>query len=137
MPEKFVMRTDDGRIQINHSLLQYDSDWLSYISQFQEDIREGRNDPEWREQAMVAYEQRQQGGLDSFKEKEFEEFWGQKQKLASDVVAGATSKIKLEVLIEKEVIMAGDVLVYSRNFSDPEFRLEKEVTVSIACCEAR
>lgn len=135
MPEKFLIRSADGSVQINQTLLQYDSDWLSYISQFQEDIREGRNDPEWQEQAMVAYEKRKEGDLDSFKDKEYEEFWGQKQKLASDVVAGSTSKIKLDILVEKGIILKDDVLVYSRKFLKPAFRLEKEVTVSTGLLE--
>lgn len=76
-------------------------------------------------------EERAQGKYDKFKEEQFEEFWGQKQKLDSDVIAGKSSTVKLGTLVENGVVRVGDVWRYSRCFrrGDEKLLLEKEVRV--------
>lgn len=102
------------------------------MRQFQLDLQGGRYDPEWQRQAAEAMEERAQGKFDKFKEEQFEEFWGQKQKLDHDVIAGESSKVKLGTLVENGVVRVGDVWRYSRVFRrrDEKLLLEKEVRVS-------
>ena len=77
-------------------------------------------------------EEREAGVFDNWKEEQFEEFWGQKQKLSSDVVAGAMSKLKLEEMIKNGVFKVGDAFSFGRVFGKGPGRVlvEKEVIVS-------
>ena len=62
------------------SFIRYSNNWRDGIRQFQVDLENGRFDPEWLRQAENARRKRENGDFDSFKEREFERFWGQKQK---------------------------------------------------------
>lgn len=102
---------------------------------FQYDLEAGRYKPQWQAQARQAVQDRAQGKFDDFKEREFEQFWGQKQKLNHGVVAGESSKVKLETLIQHEIVRVGDVWKYRRIFgtkNDPDRQtiVEKEAKVS-------
>ena len=46
------------------------------ISRYQEDLREGRHDPEWISQAQAAHRKRALGVYDDFLARKFEEDWG-------------------------------------------------------------
>ncbi|KAL1987163.1 hypothetical protein VTN96DRAFT_4769 [Rasamsonia emersonii] len=96
--------------------LRYDNNWRYGVRQFQVDLEAGRYDPEWLRQAAQAMKERAEGKFDKFKEEEFEQFWGQKQKLDYGVIAGESSKVKLETLIQHGVVRVGDVWKYSRVF---------------------
>ncbi|KAG5303384.1 hypothetical protein I7I50_10132 [Histoplasma capsulatum G186AR] len=113
------------------SFVRYSNSWRDAIRQFQFDLQTGRYDPEWQRQAAAAMEERAQGKYDKFKEEQFEEFWGQKQKLDSDVIAGKSSTVKLGTLVENGVVRVGDVWRYSRCFrrGDEKLLLEKEVRI--------
>ena len=76
-------------------------------------------------------EERAAGEFDDFKEKEFEEFWGQKQRLPNKVLAGEMTTLKLETLVEAGMFRVGDVWSYSRNIGRGKEKtlLEKDVTV--------
>ncbi|EPS28601.1 hypothetical protein PDE_03547 [Penicillium oxalicum 114-2] len=91
------------------SFIRYSNNWRDGIRQFQVDLENGRFDPEWLCQAENARRKRENGDFDSFKEREFERFWGQKQKTQMNVISGESSKIKLPQLIEAGVFMIGDV----------------------------
>ncbi|KAJ5484922.1 hypothetical protein N7539_004910 [Penicillium diatomitis] len=91
------------------SFIRYSNNWRDGIRQFQLDLQNGRLDPEWLRQAESARRKRENGDFDSFKEREFERFWGQKQKTQMHVMSGESSKIKLHQLIEAGVFMIGDV----------------------------
>jgi len=58
--------------------LKHNPYWQQDIRLFQNDLREGRLEPEWQEMAAQAMEDRANGNFDDWKEKNFEEFWGQK-----------------------------------------------------------
>lgn len=60
--------------------------------------------------------QRADGKFDKWKDKEFEEFWGQKQKLYWESYAGEATQVKLETLVEQDVVRKGDVWTYARAF---------------------
>lgn len=118
---------------LSESFLRYSNHWRDGVRQFQIDLENGRYDPEWLRQAENAVEERAEGAYDNFKELEFEQFWGQKQKLDRSLVAGESSQIRLSTLIENGVVRTGDVWRLSRGFSLPGGRLliEKEAKVCI------
>ncbi|KAJ5936788.1 hypothetical protein N7466_003238 [Penicillium verhagenii] len=91
------------------SFVRYSNNWRDGIRQFQLDLQNGRYDPEWLRQADEARQQRENGDFDSFKEREYEEFWGQKQKLDKSLPAGESGKVKLATLVDEGVIRIGDV----------------------------
>ncbi|OXV11650.1 hypothetical protein Egran_00593 [Elaphomyces granulatus] len=115
------------------SFLRYDNNWRSGIRQFQVDLECGRHDPEWIRQAAQAMEERADGKFDKFKEEQFEEFWGQRQKLDWRAVAGESSTVKLANLIQHEFIKRGDVWRYCRIVGKKKtcekIVIEKEVKV--------
>ena len=74
-------------------------------------------------------EERARGDFDAWKEKEFEEFWGQKQKVAHTARAGVATNIKLEKLISQGLFRIGDIWSYARCFG----RGEQAVVVEKDC----
>lgn len=98
------------------TFFKYDPDFRRGIREFQEDLGSGRLDPKWQAAAAEAMEERAQGRFDSYKENQFEAFWGQKQKLNHDALAGESAKIKLDVLIQNQTFKVGDCFSYSRMF---------------------
>ena len=60
--------------------LKYNPDWQQALRLFQADLKAGREDPQWKLEAAKAAEERAEGKFDDWKEREFEEFWGQKAK---------------------------------------------------------
>lgn len=113
------------------SFLRYSNHWRNGVRQFQVDLENGRYDPEWLRQAAEASQERADGRFDKFKEEEFEQFWGQKQKLNYSVIAGESSRVKLVTLIEEGLVRVGDIWKYSRSFGKGGSRIlvEKEAKV--------
>ena len=114
--------------------LRYDNHWRSGLRQFQSDLEAGRHDPEWQRQAAQAVRERAAGKFDSFKAREYEVFWGQKQKTDPSLRAGESAKVKLETLIEHGFVQVGDVWKYSRLIgsrfgADKQLLIEKETRV--------
>ena len=110
-----VPSNPDG-YSIPMTFFKYDPDFRRGIREFQEDLGSGRLDPEWQADAAQAMEERAHGDFDSYKEDQFEAFWGQKQKLKHDALAGESTKIKLELLIQNGLFKVGDSFNYSRVF---------------------
>lgn len=106
-------------------------DWRNGVREFQEGIARGYYDPEWRRQAGKAMEERAAGKFDEFKNKNFEQFYGQKKKLDYDALAGRSARIKLKELIDDGTFQVGDIWSYARVFGKGKgvFLIEKEVTV--------
>ena len=124
---------EDGSIP--QSFLKYDPDWRNALHQFQVDLKAGRYDPAWLEEAALAMEERAAGVFDSFKETEFEEFWGQKQKVKRHL-SGETASLKLVDLIGANLFQVGDVWSYTRKFgksTSERVHIEKECKVGSAC----
>ncbi|KAI5293043.1 hypothetical protein KEM52_005864 [Ascosphaera acerosa] len=94
--------------------LRYSNAWRDSVRQFQTDLALGRYTAKWQRDALEASRQRALGLFDDFKEQQFEEFWGQKQKLDRSLVAGESSKIRLDVLVRAGVVKVGDVWKYAR-----------------------
>lgn len=117
------------------SFLRYSTHWRDAVRQFQTDLENGRYDPEWQRRAKEASRQRAEGRFDNFKEKEFEQFWGQKQRVAQGVSAGESSQVKLETLVHEGIIRVGDVWKFSHTFGKgrgkPRIFIEKEAKVRL------
>lgn len=96
--------------------MRYNPDFRSAVRQYQLDLEGGRYDPAWLAEADAAMEERAQGNFDQWKEEQFEEFWGQKQKVDSKALAGQSSTVKLNRLIEAGLCKVGDSWSYSRVF---------------------
>lgn len=77
-------------------------------------------------------QQRADGKFDKFKEEEFEQFWGQKQKMDKTLAAGQSRQVRLSTLINKGIVLVGDVWKYSRAFkSKDNLLVEKEARVRL------
>lgn len=113
------------------SFLRYSNNWREGIRQFQSDLENGRYDPEWLRQAESARRQRLNGEFDDFKEREFEQFWGQKQRMDMKLLAGESARIRLETLVEAGVILLGDVWRFTYVFGKGDERIivDKEARV--------
>ncbi|KAL8969261.1 MAG: hypothetical protein Q9197_004431 [Variospora fuerteventurae] len=98
---------EDGSVP--SSFWKHSSEFRLDCRNLQEDLRSGRMDPEWQRQAAQAMEERAAGKFDDFKEREFEEYWGQKQKVDYAVLAGQASRVKLEELLREGLFQVGDV----------------------------
>ncbi|CAG8386512.1 unnamed protein product [Penicillium salamii] len=110
-PEAQIISEDsDAKIPpIPDSFVRYSNNWRDGVRQFQLDLQNGRYDPKWLRQAQEARERRAEGAYDAFKEREYEQFWGQKQKAAWKAPAGESARVKLGTLIKEGVIQLGDV----------------------------
>ncbi|KAL9128576.1 MAG: hypothetical protein Q9217_002775 [Psora testacea] len=112
LPEDTPYNEDGYSVPMEY--FKYDPDWRRLVREFQEDLGAGRYEPEWQKQAAQAMEERARGDFDKYKDDQFEQFWGQKQKTPWRDLAGESSNIKLEELVENGVIREGDVFSYSR-----------------------
>jgi hypothetical protein len=115
------------------SFIRYSTNWREGLRVFQLDLQSGRYDPEWLRQAELARRERENGAFDTFKEREFEQFWGQKQKMDMNAAAGEHGRIQLRVLVEAGVILPGDVWRFTFVFGKGENRMviDKEARVWI------
>ena len=105
----------DGQLRLNNNALMLNEAWTYFIERAVEDIANGRNDPQWLNEAASAHAQRKAGAHDNWKDEQYEKFWGIKQRLASNVVAGTSANHSLQEMIERCVVKPGDVFKYRRN----------------------
>lgn len=124
-----VELNDDGSIPTE--FWKYNPEFRLDCRNLQEDLRAGRMDPEWQRQAHQAMEERAAGKFDNFKEREFEEFWGQKQKVDWKVLAGDASQVKLDEMLKAGLFKAGDVWSFDHTFGKGEnaVRIQKDCRV--------
>lgn len=118
---------------IPDSFIRYSNNWRDGVRQFQLDLQNGRYDPEWLHQAQEARQQRENGDFDHFKEREYEQFWGQKQKVVWNAPAGESARVKMKTLIDEGVIQVGDIWKFSYVYGKGSSRMviEKETRVGI------
>lgn len=109
-----VPRNENGSISIDW--LRYNNDWRNAVRLWQADLEAGHLDPEWLRQAAEAMEDRAAGRFDKFKEDEFEQFWGQKQKMDPKMRAGESAALKLDDLIAAKLFREDDFWIYCRGF---------------------
>ena len=119
-------RNDDGTV--SEEFWRYNNEWRAAVRQFQEDLGQGKYDPQWLAEGAQAMEERARGDFDAWKEKEFEEFWGQKQRVSHTARAGTATNVKLSTLVEYGLFQIGDVWSYARCFGrgDQAIVIEKD-----------
>lgn len=119
---EYVPRNEDG--SISAQWLRYDNDWRHGVRQWQDDLEAGRLDPEWQKQAAAAVAERAAGHFDKYKDDEFEEFWGQKQKRPPSMLAGESATLKLPDLVAANLFKKGDYWVFCKVFVRETDRIE-------------
>lgn len=104
----------------------------SHVGLFQEDLIQGRYEPKWLEDAQKAMRDRANGVFDSWKEKNMEQFWGQKQKIDWKASAGESSAHDLPTLVKAGMFQVGDIFKLHRGYGRGKHAVavEKEATVT-------
>jgi hypothetical protein len=126
------VETHEKGPRIKESILNSDSDWRSSLRQFQESLAAGKLAPRWQASAADAMESRASGDYDDWKAEQYEEFWGQKQRLQSGVVASGSSRMKMVTLVSHGILKVGDVWSFTRAIrqdNGPPLLIEKEAKV--------
>ncbi|MCJ1433750.1 hypothetical protein MMC27_003115 [Xylographa pallens] len=100
----------------NEDFLRYSPDWREGVRVVQDEVRSGRHEPEWLEEANEASKERAAGLFDEHKDKEFEEYWGQKQRVDPRAQAGDAVQVVLGDMISANLFRTGDTFKYSRSF---------------------
>ncbi|KAI9711270.1 MAG: hypothetical protein M1820_002257 [Bogoriella megaspora] len=90
--EPRLLGSDTPAESMRHYLRSNDS-FKGDVALFKSCLGEGRLDPEWQAQAAEAMEMRAKGEFDEWKEREFEEYWGQKA-IFHPVVGQREGKVK-------------------------------------------
>ncbi|KAF3922656.1 hypothetical protein ABW21_db0202234 [Orbilia brochopaga] len=91
----------------------------SAFAELQDDLATGSYEPNYVKKAEEALRQRlgpMSDKVDNMKNKEFEEFWGQKQAVFYGD-AGAATNISLYELCQRKIFKPGDMFEYKRTFS--------------------
>ena len=116
----------------NEDFLRYSPDWREGVRVVQDEVRSGRHEPEWLEEANEASKERAAGLFDEHKDKEFEEYWGQKQRVDPHAQAGDAVQVSLGDMIKANLFRTGDAFKYSRSFGRGKSAIlvEKECIVS-------
>lgn len=121
---------EDGRLPLSY--IKYDPDFRQGLRLTQSHLEAGMLDPAWIAQAEQARQERAEGKFDDWKEQQFEEFWGQKQKVDPKALAGQSSTVKLNRLVEAGLFKEGDIFSYSRIFGQKKKTLvEKDCKVCL------
>ena len=71
IPARYTVLDQCGNRRPSPDFLLSSPDWAQNVSAFQEDLKEGRWDPQWMAEALEAHEKRQSGQFDAFKDEEF------------------------------------------------------------------
>lgn len=89
---------------------------LVRISHVETDIAEGKYTPENQAAIIEARKRSEAGEFNEFKDNKFEQFWGQKQRVNYEAVAGDTKEVKIATLAKHQVLRVGDVFSLQRVF---------------------
>lgn len=88
------------------------------ISHVEADIAEGKYTPENQAAIIEARKRSEAGEFNEFKDNKFEQFWGQKQRVNYEAVAGDTREVKITTLAKHQVLRVGDVFSLRRSFGN-------------------
>ncbi|KAI5849589.1 Asx homology domain-containing protein [Morchella snyderi] len=92
------------------------SQLIARINQVEYDLGEGKYTAKTQKIVEEARKLAQSTEFDTFKENKFEAFWGQKQRVDYNAVAGDTTNVKLETLAKHSALRVGDVFSLRRSF---------------------
>lgn len=109
--------------------LKSNSSFQADVRLFQEDLAAGRYEPQWLSDAAAAMEKRGQGYFDDWKEKNREEFWGQKQKVDWTALSGETAQWSLMDLANAGIFEVGDIWRLRRQGRESGVVVEKEASL--------
>jgi len=127
--ENFPEFPDDMPIpNIMRQVMQSNNSFQADIRLFQEDLAAGRYEPKWLEDAQEAMEKRAQGHFDDWKERNREEFWGQKQKVDWTTNSGESAQYTLVDLVKAGLFEVGDI--WCLKCGGQGVKVEKEAKVS-------
>ncbi|KAI9674260.1 MAG: hypothetical protein M1829_003807 [Trizodia sp. TS-e1964] len=121
-----------GFIDLN--LLKYDTNWRNGLRTYREDLGSGRLESWHVKEAADAMEERAQGNFDNWKEREFEEFWGQKQKLPENVQQANENVKQTNEMPENwpnSKLKASQVFYYGGLIIGDIWRFQKEFRVGV------
>lgn len=91
---------------------------VTRISHVAADIAEGKYTPENQAAIIEARKRSEAGEFNEFKDNKFEQFWGQKQRVNYEAVAGDTREVKITTLAKHQVLRVGDVFALRRSFGN-------------------
>ncbi|TGZ81030.1 hypothetical protein EX30DRAFT_395854 [Ascodesmis nigricans] len=119
-PSTTDLSTADPNPTIDHSI------WTSpafkdALTQWKLDLSSGKYEPSYIAKGEAARQRRMAGDFDSWKDSQFELYWGQKQRLEHEAVAGETSKVKIQDMVKHGVFKTGDVFSMRRKFQGGVF----------------
>lgn len=92
------------------------SQLIARINQVEYDISEAKYTAKTQKIVEEARKLAQSAEFEAFKENKFEAFWGQKQRVDYNAVAGDTTNVKLETLAKHSALRVGDVFSLRRSF---------------------
>lgn len=132
LPGAFVPDLPEGEPlpNIPKLFLKSNSSFQADVRLFQEDLAGGRYEAQWLKDAQDAMDKRARGHYDDWKEKNREEFWGQKQKMDWQALAGESSQHKLSKLVMAGCFEVGDIWLLRRSQRGSPVVVEKEAMVS-------
>ncbi|KAL9073171.1 MAG: hypothetical protein Q9157_004840 [Trypethelium eluteriae] len=116
LPEQSLPRLleDNTEPDMLHEYLRYNEVFSDDVGRFLEQLEHGELDPGWQKKAAEAMEMRARGDFDEWKEREYEEYWGQKHefvpitsgtgggKVGESLKGKATEEAKAEKKVERE-----------------------------------
>lgn len=70
-----IQTDEEGNRSFKQSFLQ-SSEFTLAIAQYKDDLRQGRHDPEWLRQALVAHEDRKDGKFERYERAQLKKDWG-------------------------------------------------------------
>lgn len=103
---------------------------VNRIFQVETDIADGKYTPANQAAVIEARKRSEAGEFNQFKDNKFEQFWGQKQRVNYEAVAGDTSGVKLQTLVKHHALRVGDVFSLRRSFAIGE-KKKKSDTITI------
>ncbi|KAI9657965.1 MAG: hypothetical protein M1821_002622 [Bathelium mastoideum] len=110
LPEDSLPRLleDNTEPDMVHEYLRYNEVFADGLGRFLEQLAGGELDREWQAQAAEAMEMRVRGDFDEWKEREWEEYWGQKHTFVPATVAtggdagGSTGEMEAKEKLAEE-----------------------------------
>lgn len=105
---------------------------LARISHVEADIADGKYTAENQAAIVEARKRSEAGEFNTFKDNKFEQFWGQKQRVNYEAMAGDTSSVKIQTLAKHQALRVGDVFSLRRSFGRGGVTIEKDAKVRLS-----
>lgn len=133
LPDVDKIRTNDGLETLVPDFFTNNPCLHDSLRDFQERLAAGLLTPLHIKKLNDASRDRAEGKADTFKDEQFERFWGEKQRLDHSVTAGETSSLKLATMITNGIFQVGDTFRYARTFGLGRGKARRKVVVEKEC----